>query len=61
MIESTRRDLAHDITNKMFAIISHCDDLELRLPSPWVTERTAQIKDIAAQVSELLRLAQASR
>jgi hypothetical protein len=55
MTDHRRCMLAHDITNKLFAIIAHCDELELRIPSPWVFERTAKIKALAGEVSEILR------
>lgn len=55
MTDSTRCILAHEIASKMFAIIAHCDELELRVPSPWVTERTAKIKAFATDVSDALR------
>lgn len=50
-----RSTLAHDITNKIFAILAHCEELELRIPSPWVFERTAKIKALVDEVSELVR------
>ena len=47
--------LSHDIINKLFAIMAHCDELELRIPSPWCFERTAKIKALAQDISDMLR------
>ena len=46
--------LSHDINNKVFAILGHCDELELRVPSPWCFDRTAKIKALAKEISALL-------
>ena len=54
MPNRTHCALAHEIANKMFVIIGHCDELELKAPSPGVAEVTAKIKELAFQASELL-------
>jgi len=46
--------LSHDIINKLAAIISNCDQLEIEIPSPWCLNRTAKIKHLALMVSEIL-------
>jgi len=53
--------LAHGIHNKIFEIMAHCDELEVRVPSPWVIERTTKIKALAGDVSEILRSRECER
>ena len=47
--------LSHDLINKMFAIIAHCDELERLIPSPWCFQHTAKIREQARRVSDMLR------
>ena len=47
--------LSHDLINKMFVIVAHCDELERLIPSPWCFEHTSKIREQAQAVSALLR------
>ena len=50
-----RCTLAHDITNKVFAILAHCEALEDRIPSPWVFDETIKIKALTQNIFDMLR------
>jgi hypothetical protein len=47
--------LAHDIANKIFAIIGYCESLDRRVPSPWVLDETIKIRAQALAISDMLQ------
>jgi hypothetical protein len=47
--------LSHDLINKMFVIVAHCDELERLIPSPGCLDHTSKIREQAQAVSALLR------
>lgn len=47
--------LSHDIHNQLFVIRAHCEGLDTRLPSPWVTELTAKIRNALDRIADLLQ------
>lgn len=47
--------LSHDLINKMFVIVAHCDELERLFPSQPCQEHTHKIREQAQIVSALLR------
>jgi len=47
--------LSHDLINKMFVIVAHCDELERLIPTPWCSEHTSKIREQAQAVAAVLR------
>ena len=46
--------LAHDLINKVAAIVSNCDQLETEVPDPCCLDRTEKIKELAIGMAETL-------
>jgi hypothetical protein len=46
--------LAHDLINKVAAIVANCDQLETEVPDPYCLDRTEKIKELAIGMAETL-------
>jgi hypothetical protein len=46
--------LAHDLINKIAAIVANCDQLETEVPDPGCLDRTEKIKELATGMADTL-------
>jgi hypothetical protein len=54
--------LAHDLANKLSAVVSHCDLIELEIdPSSSTYQHSDKIRQLAFQMSDLLHTRECER